>query len=65
MEQPPFGNPPPQRVQVDATVFTFQALDNSHVVVLGTDGKLWLEQGPFGKVPPRRLEINVSHRGLI
>jgi hypothetical protein len=47
MEQPPFGNPPPKRVQVDSTVFTFQVLDNSHVVVPGTDGNLWLEQGPF------------------
>jgi hypothetical protein len=40
MEQPPFGNPPPKRVQADSTVFTFQVLDNSHVVVLGTDGNL-------------------------
>lgn len=60
LEQPPFGNPPPSRQQIDGTVFTFQALDNHTVLTLGTDGNLWLEHGPFGTVPPNRQRIDGS-----
>jgi hypothetical protein len=39
----------------------FQAV-NPHstdpLLVLGTDGKLWLEHGPFGNVPPPRTQID-------
>ena len=58
LEQAPFGKVPPARQQVDATVFTFQALDDSNVYVLGTDGNLWLETAPFGKVPPARKHVD-------
>jgi len=60
LEQPPFGNPPPARKQVDGNVFTFQALDNQTVLSLGTDGNLWLEHGPFGTVPPNREQVDGS-----
>jgi len=60
MERPPFGNLPPARTRIDGNVFTFQALDDQHVLVLGTDGKLWLEQAPFGNVPPSRVQIDGS-----
>jgi len=33
--------------QVDLNVSSFQAITSSEVVVLGTDGKLWLEFAPF------------------
>jgi hypothetical protein len=58
MEQPPFGSAPPNRVQVDGSVFTFQALSDQTVAVLGTDGNLWMEQAPFGKVPPARQQVD-------
>jgi hypothetical protein len=57
-EQPPFGTLPPKRIQVDGTVFTFQALDSQTLLVLGTDGNLWLEHGPFGQVPPLRQQVD-------
>jgi hypothetical protein len=60
LEQPPFGAAPPPRVQVDATVYTFQALSDQIVLVLGTNGDLWLEQAPFGKVPPSRVQVDGS-----
>jgi hypothetical protein len=38
---------------------SFQTVDNySHIFVLGTDGKLWLEQSPFGTVPPARQQVD-------
>jgi uncharacterized protein (TIGR03437 family) len=37
---------------------TFQALSDSEVLVLGTNGNLWLEQAPFGKVPPSRAQVD-------
>jgi outer membrane protein assembly factor BamB len=43
LEHAPFGNPPPFRQQVDATVRAFQGVDAHTVLVLGTDGNLWLE----------------------
>jgi hypothetical protein len=41
---------------------SFQALSDTEVLVLGSDGNLWLEHGPFGTVPPPREQIdgNVS-----
>ena len=52
LEQPPFGNVPPLRTQIDGNVRAFQAFDYNDIYVLGTDGNLWLERGPFGTVPP-------------
>jgi hypothetical protein len=60
LEQPPFGTAPPERVQVDSSVSTLQALSDQQVLVLGRDGKLWLEQAPFGKVPPSRVQVDGS-----
>ena len=37
---------------------TFQALSDTEVLVLGSDGNLWLEHGPFGKVPPTRQQVD-------
>ena len=53
----PFGS---TRQQIDGNVLAFQPLDIDHVVVLGTDGKLWLEQAPFGHVPPSRQQIDAN-----
>ena len=64
LERPPFGNAPPLRQQVDANVFTFQALDDGDVIVLGTDGNLWLEHAPFGSLPPRRQQIDGDVKGF-
>jgi hypothetical protein len=52
----PFG--PPNRQQIDGNVRAFQPLDLQTVVVLGTEGNLWLEQAPFGKVPRARTQID-------
>jgi hypothetical protein len=71
LEHAPFGNVPPSRVQVDANVTTnltspglaarpFQALSDSEILVLGSDGKLWLERAPFGHVPPARVQVDGS-----
>jgi hypothetical protein len=71
LERGPFGNVPPSRVQIDANVTTnlnspalaarpFQALSDTQILVLGTDGKLWLEQAPFGHVPPSRVQVDGS-----
>ncbi len=51
--------------QIDANAVAFHAIDNDHVYVLGSDGKLWLEQGPWGHVPPTRqlVDQNVSQQG--
>jgi uncharacterized protein (TIGR03437 family) len=37
---------------------TFQALSGSEVLVLGTNGNLWLEQAPFGTIPPPREQVD-------
>ena len=39
---------------------TFQALNLQDVLVLGSDGNLWLEQAPFGKVPPSRQQVDAN-----
>jgi hypothetical protein len=41
---------------------TFQALSDTEVLVLGTNGNLWLEQGPFGTVPPPRQQVDGNVR---
>ena len=51
LERPPFGNVPPKRDLVDQNVFTFQALDDTIVLVLRADRSLWFEYGPFGQAP--------------
>jgi hypothetical protein len=37
---------------------TFQEVDPQHILVLGTDNKLWMEQAPFGDVPPSRQQVD-------
>ena len=52
---------PPKREQIDGNVQAFQALSDAEIVVLGTDGNLWLEHAPFrppGPVPPKREQID-------
>jgi hypothetical protein len=39
---------------------SFQALDPDNVLVVGTDGNLWLEHPPFGHVPPQREQVDGS-----
>jgi hypothetical protein len=58
LEHGPFGKVPPPREQIDGNAQAFQALSDTEVLVLGTDGNLWLEHGPFGKVPPPREQID-------
>ena len=60
LEQAPFGNVPPSRVQVDGNVRAFRAVNENYVFVLGQDGKLWWEQAPFGNVPPERHLIDAA-----
>jgi hypothetical protein len=45
----------------EVCVQAFQALDIQTVLVLGTDGNLWLESSPFGvPVPPARQQVDGS-----
>jgi PASTA domain len=53
-----FDTVPP--LQVDANVRAFQALSDTEMFVLGTDGNLWLEQAPFGAVPPTRQQVDAN-----
>jgi hypothetical protein len=48
----------PTRTAVDRNVASFAPIDQSNVLVLGKDGKLWLESAPFGNVPPSRLYVD-------
>jgi len=74
-ETAPFGAVPPSRTQIDGNVmlpspvgepgarFTFAPLGvglSGNILVLGSNGALWLEQPPFGRsVPPQnRLLID-------
>lgn len=69
LENAPFGQVPPSRVQVDANVATFQppqivrfehgAWDYG-MLVLGTDGNLWAANPPFGHVPPSRIQVDAT-----
>jgi hypothetical protein len=43
-----------QRSSMTLNRNTFQAFSDTEVLVLGSNGNLWLERGPFGKVPPPR-----------
>jgi hypothetical protein len=74
-EHAPFGQAPPKREPVDGNVAlplpvadgeipvlrSFQALSDTEVLVLHSDGNLWLEHGPFGQLhlPPRQVDGNV------
>jgi outer membrane protein assembly factor BamB len=59
---------PPKREQIDDKVRAFQALNTQTAVVLGTDGKLWLEHagqnGLFGVIPPPREQIDGNVRAF-
>jgi hypothetical protein len=70
-EHAPFGIDPPAREQVDGNVAGFYGLigaafslgspGDQTVLVLGTDGNLWLETAPFGTViPPARTKIDAN-----
>src|SRR5258707_4735536 len=50
------------RTYIDANVQGYQWLLDSKIMVLGDDGKLWLEFAPFGHFPPARVQVdgNVS-----
>jgi hypothetical protein len=48
------------RSNVDGNVQGFQGLDSQTVLVLGTDGNLWLEHAPFGNSPPARQHVDGS-----
>jgi len=41
-------------------VLAFQPLDINDVVVLRTDGTLWLEQGSSATTPPARTQIDAN-----
>jgi len=52
------------RVQVDGSVAWFWPVNDytglEQILVLGQDGKLWLEYEPFGQVPPPRVQIDAN-----
>jgi hypothetical protein len=48
------------RSQIDGNVRSFQALDQQHAFVLGSDGRLWAENGPWGTVPPSRSPVDAN-----
>jgi hypothetical protein len=48
------------RSQIDGNVRSFQALDQQHAFVLGSDGRLWAENGPWGSVPPSRSPVDAN-----
>jgi len=74
LEHAPFGNVPPSRDYIDRSVAAFpwqigtartaQFLDSQNVLVLGTDGNLWLMHppwGPTGRHSPRdHIDSNVG-----
>ena len=43
---------------------TFQVLDPEDILVLGSNGDLWLEQAPFGTVPPGRQQVDGNVRAF-
>jgi hypothetical protein len=45
---------------VDRSLLTFQPLDINTVIVLGSDGNLWLEHAPSGNPPPTRQQIDAN-----
>lgn len=66
LEHGPFGTVPPPRNQIDASVSTFQALQDGSesVLVLGMDENLWLESPPFDNLPPKRTQVDGSVRAF-
>jgi hypothetical protein len=58
LEDPPFGQVPPRRHQVDTNVRTFQSLGEHRVFVLGNDGTLSLDQGTFGTLAATKQQID-------
>lgn len=64
LEQGPVSPVPPDRVQVDGNVASFQFLDLNTILVKGTDNKLWLEQGPF-RSRPSDSSTNRCERGRL
>ena len=48
------------RQQIDTLVSQYQAITDTEIFVLGTDGNLWLEQGPFGVIPPPRKQVDTN-----
>jgi hypothetical protein len=59
LELSPFGKVPPARQLIDSGVLAFQPLDLNDVVVLRTDGTLWLEQGSSGTPTRHQIDANV------
>src|SRR5271170_2897499 len=57
LEFSPFGTVPPSRVLIDSNVLAMQPLDINDVIVLRTDGTLWLEQGSSASTPVTRTQI--------
>jgi hypothetical protein len=53
-----FGTIAPR--QVETNVKSFQALSNSEMFALSTDGNLWLVQGPFGNLPSNRQQVDAN-----
>jgi streptogramin lyase len=49
-------------LNVDAQVLDFQAIEPD-VVILGSDGNLWLTDGALGTVPPPRKQIDANVQG--
>jgi hypothetical protein len=47
-------------VEIDEDVKGFHWLSDSEILVLGNDGKLWLEHGPFGNIPPGRVQVDAN-----
>ena len=45
---------------IDANAAAFQAVSQTQVYVLGSDGILWLETGPWGPIPPSRVKIDAN-----
>jgi hypothetical protein len=40
----------------------FQAINENNILVLGSNGNLWLEHGPFGVAPPSRQQVDGNVR---
>jgi hypothetical protein len=53
-----FGEAPP--TQIDNNVKAFQAISDSEVFVLRTDGSLWLRHAPFDAVPAVEEQVDAS-----
>lgn len=57
----PWGQVPPARQQIDASVWTFISTQGpGEFAIIGRDGLLWWAQGPWGQVPPQRILIDAT-----